>query len=54
MSEADSQRVETVAAAETIRAIVDNLGRVVHAPDDRQKLRDHRQQQPDLVQLAQD
>ena len=34
MSEPDSQRVETTAAAETIRAIVDNLGRVVHAPDE--------------------
>ena len=33
MSEPGSQRVETVAAAETIRGIVDNLGRVVHAPD---------------------
>ena len=38
MSEADSQRVETVAAAETIRAIVDNLGRVVHAPDETLRL----------------
>jgi len=34
VSEPGSQRVETVAAAETIRAIVDNLGRVVHAPDE--------------------
>ena len=34
MSEPDSQRVETTAAAETIRAIVDNLARVVHAPDE--------------------
>ena len=38
MSEADSQRVETAAAAETIRAIVDNLGRVVHAPDETLRL----------------
>ncbi|MDX6413492.1 MAG: MoxR-like ATPase [Gaiellaceae bacterium] len=34
MSEPDSQRAETTAAAETIRAIVDNLARVVHAPDE--------------------
>jgi MoxR-like ATPase len=34
MSKPDSQRVESVPAAETIRAIVDNLGRVVHAPDE--------------------
>ena len=34
MSRPDSQRVESVPAAETIRAIVDNLGRVVHAPDE--------------------
>ncbi len=34
MSEPGSQRVESVSAAETIRAIVDNLGRVVHAPDE--------------------
>jgi len=33
MSKPDSQRVESVPAAETIRAIVDNLGRVVHAPE---------------------
>ena len=32
MSKPDSQRVESVRAAETIRSIVDNLGRVVHAP----------------------
>ena len=38
MSEPGSQRVETVAAAETIRAIVDNLGRVVHAPDETLRL----------------
>jgi MoxR-like ATPase len=34
MSKPDSQRVESVPAAETIRAIVDNLGRVVHAPEE--------------------
>jgi MoxR-like ATPase len=34
VSEPGSQRVESVSAAETIRAIVDNLGRVVHAPDE--------------------
>ena len=34
MSKPDSQRVESVPAAETIRSIVDNLGRVVHAPEE--------------------
>jgi len=34
VSKPDSQRVESVPAAETIRSIVDNLGRVVHAPDE--------------------
>jgi MoxR-like ATPase len=34
MSKPDSQRLESIPAAETIRAIVDNLGRVVHAPDE--------------------
>jgi MoxR-like ATPase len=34
MTEPDSQRVESVPAAETIRAVVDNLGRVVHASDE--------------------
>src|SRR5436190_5567614 len=34
MSKPDRQRVESVPAAATIRAIVDNLGRVVHAPDE--------------------
>src|SRR6266513_2967512 len=38
MSKPDSQRVESVPAAETIRAIVDNLGRVVHAPDETLRL----------------
>src|SRR6266487_3197862 len=32
VSKPDSQRAESVRAAETIRSIVDNLGRVVHAP----------------------
>src|SRR6266704_664792 len=32
MSKPDSRRVESIPAAETIRAIVDNLSRVVHAP----------------------
>jgi MoxR-like ATPase len=34
VSKPDSQRLESIPAAETIRAIVDNLGRVVHAPDE--------------------
>ena len=34
MSKPDSQSLESIPAAETIRAIVDNLGRVVHAPDE--------------------
>ncbi len=34
MSEPGSQRVETADAAESIRAVVENLGRVVHAPDE--------------------
>jgi len=34
VSKADSQRLESIPAAETIRAIVDNLARVVHAPDE--------------------
>jgi MoxR-like ATPase len=34
VSEAGSQHVETAASAETIRTIVENLGRVVHAPDE--------------------
>ena len=34
MSEPGSQRVETAAAAETIRAVADNLARVVHAPEE--------------------
>jgi MoxR-like ATPase len=38
VSEPGSQRVETATAAETIGAIVDNLGRVVHAPDETLRL----------------
>ena len=38
MSEPGSQRVESAAAAETIRGIVDNLARVVHAPDETLRL----------------
>ena len=34
MSEPGSQPVESSTAAETIQAVVDNLGRVVHAPDE--------------------
>jgi MoxR-like ATPase len=34
MSKPDRQSLESIPAAETIRAIVDNLGRVVHAPDE--------------------
>jgi len=34
MSKPDSQRVESMPAAATIRAIVDNLGRVVHASEE--------------------
>jgi MoxR-like ATPase len=34
VSEPGSQRVETADAAESIRAVVDNLARVVHAPDE--------------------
>jgi len=38
VSEPGSQRVESAAAAETIRGIVDNLARVVHAPDETLRL----------------
>jgi MoxR-like ATPase len=38
VSEPGSQRVESTTAAETIGAIVDNLGRVVHAPDETLRL----------------
>jgi MoxR-like ATPase len=38
VSEPGSQRVETEAAAETIRTIAENLGRVIHAPDETLRL----------------
>src|SRR5881296_3728758 len=38
VSKPDSQRVESVPAAETIGSIVDNLGRVVHAPEETLRL----------------
>jgi MoxR-like ATPase len=38
VSEPGSQRIERASAAETIGAIVDNLGRVVHAPDETLRL----------------
>ena len=38
MSEPGSQHIESTTAAETIQAIVDNLGRVVHAPDETLRL----------------
>jgi MoxR-like ATPase len=38
VSEPGSQRIESTTAAETIRAIVDNLARVVHAPDETLRL----------------
>jgi len=38
VSEQGSQRVESEAASETIRAIVDNLARVVHAPEETLRL----------------
>jgi MoxR-like ATPase len=38
VSEPGSQRVESATAAETIRAIVDNLARVIHAPDETLRL----------------
>jgi MoxR-like ATPase len=38
VSEPGSQHVESVAAAETIRSIVDNLARVVHAPEETLRL----------------
>ena len=34
MSEPGSERVETAGAAETARALIDNLARVLHAPDE--------------------
>src|SRR6266513_1336364 len=38
MSKPDRRSLESIPAAETIRAIVDNLGRVVHAPDETLRL----------------
>ncbi|TML03876.1 MAG: MoxR family ATPase [Actinobacteria bacterium] len=38
MSEPGSQRVETTGAAETVRALIDNLARVLHAPDETLRL----------------
>jgi MoxR-like ATPase len=38
VSEPRSERVETAAAAETLRALTDNLARVVHAPDETLRL----------------
>ena len=38
MSEPRSERVETTVAAETLRALTDNLARVVHAPDETLRL----------------
>jgi MoxR-like ATPase len=38
VSEPGSQRVETAGAAEAIQAVVDNLARVVHAPDETLRL----------------
>jgi MoxR-like ATPase len=38
MSEPGRERIESAAAAETIRGLVDNLGRVVHAPEETLRL----------------
>jgi len=38
VSEPGSQRVETTGAAETVRALIDNLARVLHAPDETLRL----------------
>jgi MoxR-like ATPase len=38
VSEPRSERVETAAAAETLRALTDNLARVIHAPDETLRL----------------
>ena len=38
MSEPGSERVETAAAADTIRGLIDNLARVVHAPEETLRL----------------
>ncbi|HMI29876.1 MAG TPA: MoxR family ATPase [Gaiellaceae bacterium] len=38
MSEPGRERVETTAAAETVRALIDNLARVIHAPEETLRL----------------
>jgi len=38
VSEPGSERVETTGAAETVRALIDNLARVLHAPDETLRL----------------
>jgi MoxR-like ATPase len=38
VSEPGSERVETAAAADTVRALIDNLARVVHAPEETLRL----------------
>jgi MoxR-like ATPase len=38
VSEPRSERVETTAAAETVRALIDNLARVLHAPEETLRL----------------
>jgi MoxR-like ATPase len=38
VSEPGSERIETAAAAETIRGLIDNLARVVHAPEETLRL----------------
>jgi MoxR-like ATPase len=38
VSEPGSERIETPAAAETIRGVIDNLGQVVHAPEETLRL----------------
>ncbi len=38
MSEPRRERVETTAAAETVRALIDNLARVIHAPEETLRL----------------
>jgi hypothetical protein len=38
MTEPGSERVETSAPADTIRGLIDNLGRVVHAPEETLRL----------------
>jgi MoxR-like ATPase len=38
VSEPGSERIETTAAADTVRAVIDNLARVVHAPEETLRL----------------